>query len=160
MKESIHQYFRVGTIQWMSFPHTAPLESLRAIARDDFFDAVEVKGYGGEQANAEAKSLLAQSGLTVCYGAQPRLLGPGLNPNALDEPGRLAAEATLREAVDEAEYLGRAASPFWPANGPRRPRSRRIGSCSKPPAAFAIMRPARACRWSWKCLITTWTRPR
>lgn len=106
MKESIHQYFRVGTIQWMSFPHTAPLESLRAIARDDFFDAVEVKGYGGEQANAEAKSLLAQSGLTVCYGAQPRLLGPGLNPNALDEPGRLAAEATLREAVDEAEYLG------------------------------------------------------
>lgn len=106
MKGSIHQYFRVGTIQWMSFPHTAPLESLRAIARDDFFDAVEVKGYGGEQANAEAKSLLAQSGLTVCYGAQPRLLGPGLNPNALDEPGRLAAEATLREAVDEAEYLG------------------------------------------------------
>lgn len=106
MKESIHKYFRVGTIQWMSFPHTAPLDSLRAIARDDFFDAVEVKGYGSAEANAEAKALLAQSRLTVCYGAQPRLLGPGLNPNALSEPERLAAEATLREAVDEAELLG------------------------------------------------------
>lgn len=106
MKESIHKYFRVGTIQWMSFPHTAPLDSLRVIARDDFFDAVEVKGYGSAEANTEAKALLAQSRLTVCYGAQPRLLGPGLNPNALSEPERLAAEATLREAVDEAELLG------------------------------------------------------
>lgn len=106
MKESIHKYFRVGTIQWMSFPHTPPLDSLRAIARDDFFDAVEVRGYGSAGANAEARALLDQSRLKVCYGAQPRLLGPGLNPNALDEPARQAAEDTLREAVDEAELLG------------------------------------------------------
>jgi sugar phosphate isomerase/epimerase len=39
-------------------------------------------------------------------GAQPRLLGPQLNPNDIDEEGRKAAEATLIEAVDEAEYLG------------------------------------------------------
>ena len=74
MKESIHKYFQVGTIQWMSFPKRDPMESLKAIARDDFFDAIERKGYGEQ--NAEAKALLDQSHLKVCYGAQPRLLGP------------------------------------------------------------------------------------
>ena len=51
-------------------------------------------------------NLLKQSHLKVCCGAQPRLLGPKLNPNDLDEEGRAKAEATLIEAVDEAEQLG------------------------------------------------------
>ena len=34
------------------------------------------------------------------------MLGPGLNPNNVDEEGRLQAERTLLEAVDEAEMLG------------------------------------------------------
>ena len=104
MKDSIHKYFRVGTIQWMSYPLSDPMDSLRAICRDDYFDAIELKGYGAK--NEEARKLLEQSHLKVCYGAQPRLLGPKLNPNALDEAERLKAEATLKEAVDEAEYLG------------------------------------------------------
>ncbi len=104
MKEPIQKYFQVGTIQWMSFPVSDPMDSLREICRDDFFDAIEVKGYGDR--NAEAKALLDQSHLKVCYGAQPRLLGPKLNPNALDDEDRQKAEATLIAAVDEAEYLG------------------------------------------------------
>ena len=104
MKDSIHKYFKVGTIQWMSFPLSAPMDSLKAICRDDYFDAIELKGYGAQ--NEEARKLLEQSHLTVCYGAQPRLLGPKLNPNAIDEAERLKAEKTLIEALDEAEYLG------------------------------------------------------
>lgn len=104
MKESIHRYFKIGTIQWMSFPISDPIDSLKALCRDDFFDAVELKGYG--ERNAEARALLDQSHLQVCYGAQPRLLGPGLNPNAIKEEDRLKAEKTLLEAVDEAEYFG------------------------------------------------------
>ena len=106
MKDSIHKYFQVGTIQWMSFPKRDPMDSLLAIARDDFFDAIEPKGYGSPEANEAAKKILDQSHLKVCYGAQPRLLGPKLNPNAIDEEERKKAEATLIEAVDEAEYLG------------------------------------------------------
>lgn len=45
MNESIHKFFRVGTLQWMSFPDKDPIDSLIQIACDDFFDAVEVKGY-------------------------------------------------------------------------------------------------------------------
>lgn len=104
MKESIHKYFQVGTIQWMSFPNSDPLDSLRAIAEDDYFDAIELKGFGEQ--NEEAKKILEQSHLKVCYGAQPRLLGPKLNPNDIDEEGRKKAEDTLLEAIDEAEYLG------------------------------------------------------
>ena len=88
----------------MSYPNRDPMESLKAICRDDFFDAIELKGFGDK--NAEAKALLDQSHLKVCYGAQPRLLGPKLNPNAINEEDRKKAEATLIEAVDEAEYLG------------------------------------------------------
>ena len=104
MTESIHRYFQVGIIQWMSYPWRDPLESLKEIACDDYFDAVELKGFG--ERNAEARAILDQSHLKVCYGAQPRLLGPKLNPNDVDEDGRLKAEATLKEAVDEAEALG------------------------------------------------------
>lgn len=104
MTESIHKYFQVGTIQWMSYPNRDPMESLKAIARDDFFDAIELKGFGPQ--NAEAKAILDQSHLKVCYGAQPRLLSTKLNPNDIDEEGRRKAEATLLEAIDEAEYLG------------------------------------------------------
>lgn len=104
MRESIHKYFQVGTIQWMSYPKSDPMDSLKAICEDDYFDAIELKGYG--EKNAEAKALLDQSHLKVCYGAQPRLLGPKLNPNAVDEAERVKAEKTLLEAVDEAEYLG------------------------------------------------------
>jgi len=104
MKDPIQKYFQVGTIQWMSYPKRDPMDSLLAIARDDFFDAIELKGYG--EKNAEAKAILDQSHLKVCYGAQPRLLGPKLNPNDIDEEARMKAEATLLEAIDEAEYLG------------------------------------------------------
>lgn len=106
MKDMIQKYFQIGTIQWMSYPRMDPMDSLKAICRDDFFDAIELKGYGSEAANEAARKVLSQSHLRVCYGAQPRLLGPKLNPNAIDDEERLKAEKTLIEAVDEAEYFG------------------------------------------------------
>jgi len=106
MKDSIHKYFQVGTIQWMSHPTYDVLNSIKRIACDDFFDALEVCKIADDEKRAQAKKMLDQSHLKVCYGAQPRLLGPKLNPNDIDEEGRKKAEATLIEAVDEAEYLG------------------------------------------------------
>ena len=84
MKESIHKYFKLGTLQWMSFPNSAPLDALTAIARDDFFDAVEIKSYGAEK--EQAKAILDQSHLTVCFGAHPMQLKDKLNRliNSLD----------------------------------------------------------------------------
>lgn len=112
MRESIHKYFQVGTIRWMSFPKMDVLSSIKRIASDDYFDAIEITRCKDDEERAAVKKLLEQSHLKVCYGAQPRLLGPQLNPNAIDEEGRKAAEATLIEAIDEAEYLGAAGIAF------------------------------------------------
>jgi sugar phosphate isomerase/epimerase len=79
---------------------------MRRILRDDYFDAIEITQIKDDTLRAEAKALLAQSHMKVCYGAQPRLLSTGLNPNDINEEGRIKAETTLLEAVDEAEYLG------------------------------------------------------
>lgn len=106
MKDSIHKYFQVGTIQWMSHPSYDVLDSIHRIACDDFFDALEVCKFADDETRTKARDMMAEAHLRVCYGAQPRLLGPKLNPNDLNEEGRQAAEKTLLEAVDEAEFLG------------------------------------------------------
>lgn len=106
MKESIHKYFQIGTLRWMSFPKMDVLESVRRIAADDYFDAIEISGCKDEKERNAVKNLLEQSHMKICYGAQPRLLSGKLNPNDLEEEGRMAAETALIEAIDEAEYLG------------------------------------------------------
>ena len=108
MRDSIHKYFQIGTIQWMSHPPAdyEVLDSIKTICCDDFFDALEVTQMKDDTIRQKSKDMLAQAHMRVCYGAQPRLLGTGLNPNDVDEEGRKKAEQTLLEAVDEAEYLG------------------------------------------------------
>lgn len=108
MNCSIHKYFKVGVIHWMSFPPQdyPPLDSLKMIAHDDFFDVIELTQTANEETKKLTKKILDETHLKVCYGAQPRLLAPKLNPNAIDENERLKAEATLLEAIDEAHYLG------------------------------------------------------
>lgn len=108
MREAIQKYFQIGTVQWMSYPPDRYpfLDALRKLACDPFFTAVELTQIADDETRAKARAILEQAHMKVCYGAQPRLLGPKLNPNALDEEERLKAEQTLTEALDEAEYLG------------------------------------------------------
>ncbi|WP_238915685.1 sugar phosphate isomerase/epimerase [Clostridium sp. YIM B02555] len=108
MKDPIQKYFLVGTIQWMSHPpvNYPLLESVKSLACDPYFTALEVTKVADDETRAAMKKILEQSHIKVCYGAQPRLLGSGLNPNDINEEGRKKAEATLIEAIDEAEYLG------------------------------------------------------
>lgn len=114
MREAIQKYFQIGIIQWMSHPpaNYKLLDSVKAIACDEYFNAIELTQIKDDESRKKVKKILDQSHLKVCYGAQPRLLGTGLNPNNLDEEERKAAEATLMEAVDEAEYLGAAGIAF------------------------------------------------
>ena len=108
MKDSFQKYFQIGTIQWMSHPPAdyEVLDSIKTICCDESFDALEVTQIKEDSVREAAGRMLEQAHMKVCYGAQPRLLGPGLNPNNVDEEGRLQAERTLLEAVDEAEMLG------------------------------------------------------
>ena len=61
MNEPIQRYFRLGTLQWMSYPQEEPLDALKKIAADDFFTAIETKGYGAQ--NAQRAAAPAAGGL-------------------------------------------------------------------------------------------------
>jgi sugar phosphate isomerase/epimerase len=110
MYESIHKYAKVGLIHFMAYPvikgEGPILESLKKIAVDDYFDAVEITWIKDKALKASAKKILETSHLTVAYGAQPRLLTTGLNINDLDEELRLKALETLKEGIDEAIEMG------------------------------------------------------
>ena len=112
MKESIHKYFKVGLISFMAYPSTLRgddpngLDFIKKIAYDDYFDAIEVTWTKDDEMRGKIARVLDESHMTVCYGAQPRLLTTGMNPNAINEEDRAKAEATLIEAIDEAESLG------------------------------------------------------
>lgn len=105
MRDSIHKYFQIGTIQWMSHPRRNVLQSLHDLLADPELDAIEVCHFADATQLDAARRLLIQSHVKVCYGAQPTLLA-GLNPNALEETERRKAEQALKDALDEAEYLG------------------------------------------------------
>lgn len=106
MDNCIHEFFKVGTLSWMSFPQKNIVEAVRKIAADNYFDAIEVTGCKDKVEREKVKKLLEQSHLTVCYGAQPILLSSGLNTNDIDEEKRKTTESVLLSAIDEAEYLG------------------------------------------------------
>lgn len=108
MREPIQKYFQIGTIQWMTHPPKSYelLDSVKQLAKDEFFTAIEITKIENEEKRIQVKRILEHSHMKVCYGAQPRLLGSGLNPNDIDEDRRKKAEQTLLEAIDEAEYMG------------------------------------------------------
>ena len=93
MQESIHTYFKLGVVSammyapWLQQGVSWP-EIVKTVARDDYFDVVEVNPIPDEAQQQEAAALARQAHLTLCYGGQGRLLGSGLNPNDLDEAGR------------------------------------------------------------------------
>ncbi len=111
MNESMYKYFKPGIIHFMAYPQTMKgegpvLETIKKIAADDYFSAIEISWIKDPEVRKQAKQILASSHMTVAYGAQPRLLTTGLNINDTNEEGRLKALATLKEGIDEAYEMG------------------------------------------------------
>lgn len=107
MDESIHNYMKVGLIHFMAYPECGsgegPIEeTLKKIAEDDYFDAVEITWIKDKNVRQSAKKIIDGAKLAVAYGAQPRLLTTGLNINDLNGEKRLEALKTLKEGIDEA----------------------------------------------------------
>lgn len=111
MTESINKYAKIGIVHFMAYPATikgdGPVEeTIRKIALDDYFDAIEITWIKDHDTRRRAKKILDSSHLTVAYGAQPRLLTTGQNINDLDEEKRQTAVANLKEGIDEAYEIG------------------------------------------------------
>ncbi len=111
MTESIHKYAKVGLVHFMAFPETikgeGPIEeTIRKIALDDYFDAIEITWVKDQDTRNRVKKMLDSSHLSIAYGGQPRLLTTGQNINDLDETKRQQAVANLKEGIDEAYEIG------------------------------------------------------
>ena len=117
MNEPFRKYMKVGIIHFMAYPETmkgeGPIEeTVKQILKDDYFDVIEITWIKDAAVRRRVAKMLETSGVTVCYGAQPRLLTTGLNPNAVNETDRKKAVATLKEGLDEAAELNAAGFAF------------------------------------------------
>lgn len=111
MNISIHKYMKVGIIHFMAYPSVSKgegpvLETLKKIAADDYFKAVEITHMKDADIRKRAKAILDASGITVVSGWQPVLLANGLNINDTDEAGRQQAVNALKYGIDEAYEMG------------------------------------------------------
>jgi sugar phosphate isomerase/epimerase len=111
MNEPIRKYMKVGLVHFMAYPATIKgegpiVETIRKVALDDYFEAIEITTIKNKDERALVKKMLDTSHMTVAYGGQPRLLTTGMNINDLNEEGRQKALANLKEGIDEAYEIG------------------------------------------------------
>ena len=111
METHLESHMKMGIVHFMAFPELAGgkgpwVETVREIALDPFFNAIEITHIEDPEARDAVRDLIQLSGLSVGYGAHPAILGQGLNINALDETARSHACNVLMMHMDEAIYMG------------------------------------------------------
>jgi len=118
MQESMYKYLKMGFVHFMAYPaamkqdNKSILESIEASCKDDYFTAIEVMKIQDQNVRGQVKEMLDQSGMTVCYAAQPVVLGGGLNINSADEKTRQAAVEALTAELGFAQEMGSAGLAF------------------------------------------------
>ncbi len=111
MNEPLHNYMRVGLVHFMAFPECMGgegpiLETLTPLLRDPFFEAIEITHIkDADQAEAVGNAF-AQAGVEPVFGAQPILLGGGLDLNHEAQEQRGQAIAKLKRAFNRAAEIG------------------------------------------------------
>ena len=111
MKDSLHDYIKVGLVHFMAYPACGSgegpiVESLSALAQDPFFEVMEVTRAKDPEVMKQMRAVAEQSKLELVFGGQPICLGGGLNLNHPDAAERAKAVDAMKLAVDQAEILG------------------------------------------------------
>lgn len=118
MQDSMYKYFKMGFVHFMAYPQAMKqdnkviLESIEAACKDPYFTAIEVMKILDQNTRQQAKDMLAQSGMKVCYAAQPVVLGGGLNINSVDKAKRRQAVDTLTKELEFCQEMGSEAMAF------------------------------------------------
>ncbi len=111
MDKSQDAYLRMGIVHFMAFPELAGgegpwEETVKCIALDPFFSAIEITHIADEQQRRRIRDICQLAHLDIGFGAQPIILGQGLDLNSLDETQRGRAVAKMKELLDEACFMG------------------------------------------------------
>jgi len=106
MTESWRSDIDLGLVHFMAFPiikDEGPIiESAEYIAKDDFWDVLEIRRSEQPGVHGQLKAIADQAGLKLGIGAQPGLLLGGLSLNDQDEAGRTAAIDEVKKSIDAA----------------------------------------------------------
>lgn len=110
MKTPWDIYMRVGIVHPMAFPETlrqeGPVfETIKRIAEDEFFGAIDIVGAKDPKVRKEVGALLKYSRLQVNFAAQSVLLPAKGDLNAEDPEARKKAVDLVKECVDHAVDL-------------------------------------------------------
>ena len=105
MNDYIHSYMKIGIVQLMAFPDTDTVESIKKIAEDEFFGAIEIASIPGDIRD-EVVNILEASKLVIGYVGQLALLSQKLDLNSSVPQQREAAISQIKSGVDEAYSLG------------------------------------------------------
>lgn len=108
--DSLRSYMKIGIVQSMVFPSSVKdphilIESFKAIAKDDFFEVIEIGQIKDMEARDKIKAIIEVSKMIVSYAGHSRLISNRLNINDLHEEGRKSAVAALKDGIDEAYYM-------------------------------------------------------
>ena len=105
MNDYIHSYMKIGIVQLMAFPDTDTVESIKKIAEDEFFGAIEIASIP-DDIRDEVVKILEASKLIIGYVGQLALLSQKLDLNSSVPQQREAAISQIKSGVDEAYFLG------------------------------------------------------
>jgi sugar phosphate isomerase/epimerase len=110
MRQSLHDFMKVGIVQFMAYPLVETkeeyLQSISSIIEDDFFSAIEIKSAPDNESGQQARQLFESAGMTVGYSAHPFLIRNQADLNSINIEERLRALDFMKMAIDEAYEMG------------------------------------------------------
>jgi hypothetical protein len=101
------RYMHLGIVHFMIYAQVGGgegpiVDSARKIAEDDFFNVLEITKVKDPAVRVELRKVLEMGSMVVGFGSQPGLLGNKLTLANVDEAGRQAAVANVKESIDQA----------------------------------------------------------
>jgi sugar phosphate isomerase/epimerase len=111
MRESIHDYCRLGIVHSMIFPRSQEredlyLSTLKVLLTDESFDVIEIGHLPFDSLGGVVPALIATAHASLTYSAHSLLFASKANPNSLDEGERHRAVSILKQGIDEAYGFG------------------------------------------------------
>ncbi len=111
MNDALQDYMKVGLVHFMAWPECMGgdgpiLDSISSVAADPFFEVLEITRINDAATRDQVKAIIDKNEIEIGFGAQPILLGGGLDLNDADETKRRTAVDAVTAAIDEAQQMG------------------------------------------------------
>ena len=111
MNQPLRDFIKPGIVHFMIHPECMGgegpvVETIRGLAEDPFFDVIEITRIAEPGARRAVVEICEQARIELAFGAQPILLGGGLDVNNIDEDKRSAAVAAVKGGIDLAHEMG------------------------------------------------------